>query len=94
MFVTKGMSWQKSLNRALLVARHVPTRIFKMYFGVAMYSQREVQIAVNLKDFPILFTRLNVQHHFKQRLRRVLHGPMLFKFCCLKELCHEILSKI
>ena len=43
------MSWQKSLNRALLVARHVPTLIFKTYFGVAMYSQREVQIAVNLK---------------------------------------------
>ena len=49
------MSWQKSLNRALLVARHVPTRIFKMYFGVAMYSQREVQIAVNLKGFSYSF---------------------------------------
>lgn len=55
MFVTKGMSWQKSLNRALLVARHVPTRIFKMYFGVAMYSQREVQISVNLKGFSYSF---------------------------------------
>ena len=45
----------KSLNRALLVARHVPTLIFKMYFGVAMYSQREVQISVNLKGFSYSF---------------------------------------
>ena len=32
------------------ISGHVPTSIFKRYFGVAMYFQREVQIAVNLKS--------------------------------------------
>ena len=58
------MSWQKSLNRALLVARHVPTRIFKTYFGVAIYSQREVQIAVNLKGFSYSFHQVGCSASF------------------------------